>query len=159
MGIIIGLAQVGIPVALIFIGLFAGRITEYRHLRSLARRERELAHMLLTDLKTFPPATDPSRHASMVVGEVCIATDYLKTFLAGLRKIIGGELRSYESLMSRARREAMLRMMSQAVELGHNAVNNVRLYSTDIGGGTRRKGSAMVEMFAVGTAYTVRSDA
>ena len=149
------LLQFLIPVMLILVGLLAGGAAERRHLRSLARREKSLSHMLVTNLKTFPGSADGAKNAAFVMGEVVIATDYLKTFLSALRKIVGGELRSYETLMTRARREALLRLLEDARASGYNAVCNVRYYSTDIGGGTRRKGAAMVEMFATGTAYSI----
>ena len=154
MAVFIGiLIQLGIPALFVLLGLIAGRVAEDRHLRSLGRRERQLAGIFVTNQKTFLGPVDISVCPSAVTGQAVIASDYLKTFLAALKKIIGGELRSYQTLMSHARREAILRLKYQAHQLGCNAVCNVRLYTSDIGGGTRRKGAAMVEMFAVGTAY------
>ena len=43
-----------------------------------------------------------------------VSVDYFKRFLAGLRMIFGGRVSSYESLLDRARREALLRMRLQA---------------------------------------------
>jgi len=148
-----------VPLLLIAIGWIAGRAAEGRHFRSLARRERDLAHMFLSDIKTFPGGADATKHAAFVMGEAVIASDYLKTFLAGLRKLVGGELHSYESLMNRARREATLRMLEDAHRRGYNAVCNMRLGSADIGGMTGSKGAAMVEVFATGTAYSIPADA
>jgi len=143
----------GLPIFLILLGWIAGRTAEHRHLRSLERRERELSYMVVTDIKTFPALGDPQKYATLVTGEAVIATDYLKSFLAGLRKLVGGELGSYQSLMTRARREAVLRMLEAARRHGYNAVCNLRLNSADIGGMAGRKGVAMVEVFATGTAY------
>jgi uncharacterized protein YbjQ (UPF0145 family) len=140
-------------VLLILLGWIVGRTAERRHFLRLERRERELAHMLVTDVKTFPGGADPSKRAALVHGEAVIATDYLKSFLAALRKLVGGELRSYESLMTRARREAVVRMLEEAHRLGYDAVCNLRLGSADIGGMTGKRGAAMVEAFAWGTAY------
>ena len=138
---------------LLLLGWIAGRTAERLHLSSLARREDQLRHILVTDIKTFPGGAEPSRQAALVMGTAVIASDYLKTFLASLRKIVGGEMHSYQSLMSRARREAILRMLEEAHGLGYNAVCNLRLGSADIGGMTGKKGAAMVEVFATGTAY------
>ena len=149
-GSLISVVPVGF---LLMLGWIAGRTAERLHVRSLRMREEALAHVLVTDVRTFPPAADPSAHAAVVMSEVVIATDYMKTFLAGLRKIVGGELHSYQSLLTRARREAVLRLMDQAVGLGYDAVCNVRLNTADIGGGTMRKRAAMVELIATGTAY------
>ena len=94
----------------------------------------------------------------MVRGEAVIATDYLKTFLARIRNILGGEVKSYRSLMLRARREAILRMLEQARQQGYDAVCNVRLNTADIGGMATRRRAAMVEIFATGTAYLIAQD-
>ena len=141
---------------LIQLGWIAGRTAEWRHLRRLDAREKRLSSMIVTDLKTFPLGADPGMRSALVGGEVVIATDYLKSFLAKIRCILGGELKSYESLMSRASREAILRMLEQAHMQGYNAVCNVRLDFADIGGMTGRRGAAMVEAFASGTAYRVK---
>ena len=153
------MADLLIPLFLLLIGWIAGRAAERRHLRSLEQRERDLGHMLLSDIRTFPGGADAAKHAAFVMGEAVIATDYLKTFLAGLRKLVGGELHSYQSLMNRARREAILRMLDDAHRQGYNAVCNLRIGSADIGGMTGAKGAAMVEAFATGTAYSIPADA
>lgn len=147
------LFNVGLPLLLLFLGWLAGRAAERAHFRSLERRERELGGMLVTDIRSFPGLSAPEKGAALVVGQAVIATDYFKSFLAHLRKLVGGELRSYQSLMTRARREAVLRMLQDARSRGYNAVCNVRLNSADIGGMTGKRGAAMVEVFATGTAY------
>jgi len=149
------LLQVGIPIFLLLLAWFTGRYAERRHYRSLKQREQDMSGMLVTDIKTFPGGADPSRGGELVQGQAVIATDYLKTFLASLRNIFGGEVKSYESLLQRARREAILRMMAQARGLGHNAVCNIRLTMSDIGGMAGAKGAAMVEVLAWGTAYSI----
>ena len=140
---------------LLLIGWIAGRSAERKHFQSLDERERGLAHIVVTDLKSFPGGADPTAGGELVMGEVVIATDYLKSFLASLRKILGGELKSYDSLLNRARREALVRVKETARSRGYNAVANLRLQTADIGGMTGAKGAVMVEMFAWGTAYTI----
>ena len=147
--------NLGLFAFLILLGLFVGKTTEIRHLRNLDRREAETSSMRVSDIKSFPGLTQAGPQGILVTGEAVIATDYLKSFLAGLRKIIGGEVRSYETLVLRARREATLRMMEEARRLGFDAVCNVRLESADIGGNSTRKRVAMVAVLASGTAYRV----
>ncbi len=147
------LLQLGFVLFLILLGLIAGKAAERMHFRSLQRREEETRHVLLTNLKSFPGGVRAGSPVRIVQGEAVIATDYLKSFLAGFRKIVGGEIRSYESLMVRARREAIMRMVEQALGLGCDSVCNIRLNTADIGGGMRRRGMAMAEMMATGTAY------
>ena len=149
------LLQLGIPIFLLLLAWFTGRYAERRHYRSLKRREQEMSGMMVTDVKSFPGGADPNRGGELVQGQAVIATDYLKSFLASLRNIFGGEVKSYESLLQRARREAILRMMAQARSRGYNAVCNIRLTMSDIGGMAGAKGAAMVEVLAWGTAYSI----
>lgn len=142
-------------VFLLALGLFVGKTTEIRHIARLDQREKETADMVVSDVKTFPGLVPSGPHGILVTGEAVIATDYLKTFLAGLKKIVGGEIRSYETLVMRARREAVLRMKEQARALGFNGVCNVRLDTADIGGNAYSRGVAIVAVVASGTAYRV----
>ncbi len=154
MGELIGIAiQLGIAVLLLGLGFTVGGITERRHFRRLNERELMYKGVLITTLKSSPYA-DAQTAGTMVTGECVIATDYFKSFVAKLKKIIGGELRIYLSLMDRARRESVIRLVESAQSQGFDAVCNVRFVSADVGGSTsERKGSTMVAIIASGTAY------
>ena len=91
------------------------------------------------------------KKSSVVTGSVVIATDYFKVFAAGLRSIFGGEIKSYQSLMTRARREALVRMLCEAREHGYQSVWNVRFETSTIQGKKRKKAGG-VEAHAYGTA-------
>ncbi len=141
---------------LLGIGFLAGRIAERRHVARLAGHERDMASMLVTDLRSFPGALDGRSAADpiLVTGEAVVATDYFKSFAAKLRKILGGELRSYQTLMDRARRQAMVNMLRSARDAGFDAVCNVRMETAGIGGaGMESRGMTTVAMMAWGTAY------
>ena len=84
-----------------------------------------------------------------VAGSVVLSVDYFKKFLYSLRKIVGGEARSLESLMDRGRREAVLRMKEQYPDA--DTIFNVRLETTNISG-SNPKALGAVEVFAYGTA-------
>ena len=73
--------------------------------------------------------------------------------LAGLYSLVGGRMRSYESLLDRARREAVLRMKAEAKARGAELVINVKFQTFAIGG---RKPDSIkgVEMLAYGTALS-----
>lgn len=141
-------------VVLLILGFSIGTLVERAHFRRLEAREREIKGMLLTDLNTLPEHCS-SQPCCFVVGEVVIASDYFKTFAAGLRKILGGELRTYETLMERARREAILRMAESASKMGANAVYNIRFATSNIGSISRRRSAAMVEIYVFGTAIHI----
>ncbi len=70
---------------------------------------------------------------------------------AGLKNLVGGELRAYTELMTEARREAVERMLDQARQLGANAVVNVRFTTTNVANGA-------AELYAYGTAVVVVAD-
>tara|TARA_B100000700_G_scaffold322886_1_gene425398 strand:+ start:2280 stop:2489 length:210 start_codon:yes stop_codon:yes gene_type:complete len=65
--------------------------------------------------------------------------------MAGLKNIVGGELKGYTELMQDARQQATQRMVEQAEELGANAIINVRFTTTSVSQGA-------AEMLAYGTA-------
>lgn len=154
---VVGLiCQCGLPLILLFVAWLTGTAVERSHFSNLRRREQALAHVVVTNLKTFPGSADPGKSAALVVAETVISSDYLKSFLAGIRKILGGELRSFQSLMTRARREAMLRIMEQAHHQGYNAVCNLRMDTAAIGG-MQAKGIVMVSVMASGTAYRMQA--
>jgi uncharacterized protein YbjQ (UPF0145 family) len=137
-------------VALAVTGLVAGRWIERRHYASILRRERELAGVLVFAVR-FPPPRLAAPASSLVAGSVVIADDYFKSLVAGLHTFFGGRVRSYESLVDRARREAVLRMKAQARQRGAGMIVNVKFQTFSIPG--RRPGSSRaVEVLAYGTA-------
>ena len=155
MGELIGLlVQIGIAVFLIALGFFVGKVRERRHFRSLLEREEQYGHIVVTNLKRVPAGVSP-RGAFLCMGSVVIASDYFKTFGAALKNLIGGRLRTFETLLERGRREAVLRMLAEADHQGATLVLNVRLETSAIARGGR-KGNAVgaVEVLAYGTAVT-----
>lgn len=137
-------------VALAVTGLVAGRFIERRHYASIRRRERELADILVFAMR-FPPPRLAAPAASLVAGSVVVADDYFKSLLAGLQTFFGGRVSTYESLVDRARREAVLRMKADARRRGAGMVVNVKFQTFSIPG--RRPGSTRaVEVLAYGTA-------
>lgn len=86
--------------------------------------------------------------ATLVSGGVVVSSDYFKTFVAGFRNLVGGRFRGFESLLERARREAILRMKQQAREHGSSLVIGVRIHTTRVAGSQ----TPSVEVIAFGTA-------
>ncbi len=147
----------GITVFLLAIGLFVGGAIERRHFAHLDEREAQNSGFLVTQLKSYPGAVAGDPPPTMLCGEAVISSDYLKTWLGGIRKIFGGEMKSYQSLLVRARREALQRVVEQARSMGYNAVCNVRYASTDISGASKsRRRAVMVTILASATAYHYR---
>ena len=150
--------QVFIPIALLVLGFVVGGMIERAHFRSLERREAANRSMIVTDLKTLPPGVGPAGGGRLVTGSVVVGADYFKTFAAGLRKLIGGEVRSFDRMMERARREAMCRLLEESRSMGAIAVINVRMDTASIGAMSRNP-SPMAEVIASGTAILPSSSA
>ncbi len=137
-----------IPFVLVIIGLVTGKYIEMRHLHNLAVRESALRDLSRCNLRTLP-AELKAEESFLVTGSAVIATDYFKVFAAGLRGLFGGEMKTYRSLMSRARREAVVRMLEEAKANGAGSVWNIRFETSTIQGKRRAGG---VEVLAYGTA-------
>ena len=144
--------SVGSFLVLLTMGYAIGRMNERAHLRQLVRQEHELGYMMISDMRRLPDNWN-AEHATLVTGTAVIATDYFKTFAASLRNLFGGEVRSYVTLVERARRQAIVRMLREAQAYGANVVWNVRLETSTIGG---RQGANGVEVIAYGTCMLVR---
>ena len=147
---------VGLPAAVLFVGWLAGHLSETKHERSLAAREEALKDIETTDMRNPPGFAGAEGPCSLVSGEAVVASDTFKTWVFGLKNIVGGESKTFTRLFDRARREALLRMKERARELGCNAVCNVRFDSADIGGNAacaKKKGSNMAVALVSGTAW------
>ena len=135
---------------LLSVGFFAGRWVEARHYRSIRKREKTL-RKVLTFATRFPPQLAEAHECCLVTGSVVVTSDYFKQFVAGLRNLVGGRFRGYETLMDRARREAILRMKEDAQRQGFRLILNVKLESTSISG-ARQGTIPSFEILAYGTA-------
>lgn len=142
---------------LLTMGFTVGGFVERAHFKRLDQREAALSSMVVTDLRQVPSGA-AGHTFGFVVGEVVIASDYFKTFAAKMKNLFGGELHTFQTLLTRARREALVRMMEKAQKMGANRVINVRFQTSTIGAMRRKKLSAMVEMYAYGTALYVPED-
>jgi len=134
---------------LLALGYGFGRIAEKSHYRSIIEREKKLRN--LPAIASKIPPMDKAYNSALVSGNVVISVDYFKRFIAGLRNLVGGRVSSYETLIDRARREAVLRMKEQAEQMGAVMVFNVKFETASISQG-RRGTVGSVEVFSYGTA-------
>jgi uncharacterized protein YbjQ (UPF0145 family) len=135
--------QIVIFLILFSVGWGFGRHIEQKHLRELDEKEKQYAHIRI-DTNRF---VETSSNGQMISSNVVISHDYFKYVLATIRNFFGGRLVSYESIVERARREAMLRLKQEADRIGANHIMGVRLSTTELG-----MQGGMVEVFAYGTA-------
>jgi uncharacterized protein YbjQ (UPF0145 family) len=141
--------NLGIPLLIIVIALFTGSTLEKRHYRSIDEREKATGGIPILNSKKFPRDRAVAE-ACLVSGSVVISYDYFKRFLAGLRMVFGGEVKSYVSLLDRGRREAILRMKEKCPEA--DLIVNMRIETSSISKGQKRQRLGAVEVFAYGTA-------
>jgi len=86
-----------------------------------------------------------SKTLGLVRGNTIRAKNLGKDIVAGIRNLFGGEIKSYTSLMTESREEALARMVEKAEELGANAIIGFRFMTSAV------MGSA-AEILAYGTA-------
>lgn len=143
-------------VLIVILGLTftTGSIIEKNHFKKIKAREKALLRQPFVsfDKKSYS-SKKAIRKVEMVTGEVVISGDYFKSFVSSFRNLIGGRMVSYESLMERARREAILRMREKA--LGAHIIVNTRIESTMINNPNDPQNNLpQVAAIAYGTAIT-----
>ena len=143
----------GLPLLILIFAYLIGNYIEKRHFRDIRKREAALQGFPLMTFQSMPANWLVTR-ADMVGGSVVVSLDYFKRVIAGLRTMIGGRVKTYEPLLDRARREAMLRMAESAKNAGYDAVINVRLETSRLANAKGGQGTAGVEMLAFGTAIS-----
>jgi uncharacterized protein YbjQ (UPF0145 family) len=103
--------------------------------------------VILTNTEEVPGRTIREFYG-VVSGSTVRAKHVGKDLLAGLKNLVGGELRGYTELLVEARQEATSRMVEEARGLGANAVVNVRFATSSVAQGA-------AEIFAYGTAVRI----
>ena len=145
--------QIYLVIALIIIGYFAGQYFERKHFRSIEQRELALVNLVTTNGKKPLGQLHYIREAKLVTGSVVISVDYFKRFVAGIRGIFGGNIREYETLVDRARREAVLRLKESCRDA--TQVINLRIETSSIYKGEGNQVGS-VEVLAYATAIYTR---
>lgn len=146
--------QIYIGLVLLVLGLIAGTIVEKMHYRRIKRREMAFVTLPAITSSHVQDAQDVVR-SQLALGSAVISVDYFKRFTASLKKLFGGEIHSYSSLLDRARREALLRMKENFADA--DLFINVRFETSTISNGNNsRIGS--VEVLAFSTAVWYHHD-
>lgn len=142
--------DIAILLSLLVLGYFFGRRAEKKHFDSILEREH-LYQNILTFSERLPPPQLPAPNTQLVSGNVVVSVDYFKAFVANLKTLVGGRLTTYESLLERGRREAILRMKEEAKALGATSIFNVKIETASISQGANQS-IGSIEVFAYGTA-------
>jgi uncharacterized protein YbjQ (UPF0145 family) len=118
---------------------------ERRHIRSMSIREIPLQHISINNFKDHPPCEPEG--CTLLIGSVVVAHDYFRTLIIIIRRLIGGNIKPYERLVERGRREALIRLKEEADLRGIDKLINIRFGTTSVSG----RFLHAVEMVAYGT--------
>jgi uncharacterized protein YbjQ (UPF0145 family) len=103
--------------------------------------------MILTNID-YIPGRKVTEHFGLVTGSTVRSKHFGKDIFAGLKNIIGGELKGYTELLEESRAEALTRLQTQAESKGANAVLNIRFSTSDVAPGA-------AEVYVYGTAVRI----
>lgn len=106
--------------------------------------------MIITNTETVP-GKHLVEHFGLVQGSTIRAKNIGRDLMAGMKNLVGGELKGYTELLQESRDEALQRMTLQAEELGANAVVNVRFSTSSVAAGA-------AEILCYGTAVRLETD-
>ncbi len=104
--------------------------------------------MIITTIETIPGKTI-KEILGVARGQIVRAKHVGSDIGAGLKGLVGGEIRGYTDMMEKARIEATKRMIEDAEKMGADAIVGMRYGSSTIMGGAS-------EMLAYGTALKLK---
>ncbi len=102
---------------------------------------------IITNIETVP-GREVVEHFGLVSGSTIRAKHLGRDIMAGLKNLVGGELKGYTELLQDSRKQAIDRMKDEARKLGANAVVNVRFSTSAVAQGAS-------ELYVYGTAVRV----
>jgi uncharacterized protein YbjQ (UPF0145 family) len=106
--------------------------------------------MITTNIE-WVPGKKIVKHFGLVSGSTIRAKHLGSDFMAGLKNLVGGELKGYTELLNQSREESMNRMIEQAKALGANAIINIRFSTSSVAQGA-------AELYTYGTAVLVEDE-
>ncbi len=103
--------------------------------------------MKLVSIETIPGVEFEA--LGLVKGTVVQSKNFGRDFMAGMKTLVGGEIKSYTEMLNEARQIATKRMVDEATALGADAIVGVRFGSSAV-----MQGAA--EVIAFGTAVKIK---
>lgn len=97
----------------------------------------------------YIPGHEIIEELGIVKGEIVQSKNLGKDFMAGMKTIVGGEIRGYTEMIKEARRIATKRMVDEAEKLGADAIINIKYGSSSVMNGA-------AEVIAYGTAVKIK---
>jgi len=112
-------------------------------------RRNNMAKEIIVTTGNEIPGRQVKQVLGVVRGSTVRARNVGRDIAAGLKNIVGGEIKTYTQMADNARDEAFNRMVNNAVELGADAVIGMRFSTSMILAGAS-------EMVAFGTAVKLK---
>jgi len=131
-------------------GMYFWKKVEKKHYASILEREERYKNIVVLSDKDLKRVKNVSPDALMIMEWTVVSIDAFKKLMAGFVNIFGGRMKAYESLVDRARREAILKVKQRAVEGWYNAIWNLRLETSSISKNAKKAVGA-VEALAYAT--------
>lgn len=103
--------------------------------------------MIITSIHHVP-GKEIVEHYGVVNGSTVRSKHAGRDMMAGFKNFFGGELKGYTELLNESREQALERMTQQAMQVGANAIVNVRFATSSVAQGA-------AEIFVYGTAVKV----
>lgn len=120
------------------LGLFVGKHIEKKHYASILEREEKYKNIvILSDKDTRGMKNIQDDNQLLITETTVVSIDAFKKLMATLVNIFGGRVKAYESLVDRARREAVLKVKETAYENDYNALVNLRIETSSISKGSK----------------------
>lgn len=114
-----------ISIIAILIGFFIGGAREKKHFAQLREREAALLSKLPTRADRGNKLVGVETY--LVTGNVVVAGDAFKSFVSGIKSFFGGSMGAYETLLDRARREAVCRLRESALSSGAKEIVDLHI--------------------------------
>jgi uncharacterized protein YbjQ (UPF0145 family) len=151
------LFKIGIFLVLAVVGFWRGRRNERAHLIALAQEEERLRGVLVFSTR-YPANVAERVDPILVSGSAVMGSDFYRMLIGTLRKVVGGNYLSYERLVDRGRRQALVALKQQAHARGARMVFNVMYSSTRLSD-PRLGQLPQFEVMAYGTAIIAATGA
>lgn len=78
------------------------------------------------------PGREIAECLGVVTGNVVQSKNVGRDIMAGLKGLVGGEIKGYTEMLSEARDKAIIRMVNEAEEKGADAIVNIRFTTSAI---------------------------
>ena len=121
-----------ISLAVVICGLVFGSILEKKHYKSIKQREDQYKNIVVLSDKDLKDIEEVQNNNLLLTWGTAVSIDAFKKFMAWFVHFFWWRIKSYESLVDRARREAILRLKQEAYEKWYNAIANLRIETSSI---------------------------